>query len=589
MGSRWDIAFSITIVLCIIIFLGSLYASSLNVGGELVRVDLPSHVAPNGEVIEHHVIVNQTYIDKQKETANENRTVQSGNSMVRVNGLWINDFGSYNAADIAQACADGNIKYLYVSIGSWLTNGSGVVTGIYEWPGRSKADMIELAGDVWAVDPNIQIFAWVLAMQDYPEIDINVDNTLNQYLMTTYARQYVKDTGIDGFHDDTETKDGSNSNLVAIWNAMGTGLHTDGKLFSVATYMYAGDDKENLYPYLDNTCIDAVCPMLYDQTGSYAAPSIADYMDWVLTHTDCNVTIGLCCTGVRQNLTDQLSQIDTKIAASGPYANFYGCCLWEYDIISSSDWAVWNAWTTKDGETPPGYFYGDFEDDKTSWTGDWNGAAGTSAISTTNPYAGSKMLACTITAAAGDWAREYKTLASAKTTFYNSCYVKFSALPANGEYLQISPMLSITDGSITLADLRIYNDAGAYKWALRHRGGGASVYAYSSEITPVVDTWYFAEVGVFVAGGTGWAKAWVAKETETDAVAESSPTISATALTNNDAGGIQRLAVGGYNTAGTAYIIYVDEVYAADTFKTPDAQPTTPGVVVGYYLQMMRS
>jgi hypothetical protein len=287
-------------------------------------------------------------------TAIRNSTEET-DSLTRINGLWCtpND----NAANVVSKAAAGNIKYLYLQVGNWATNGSGTVTGIDKW--YSDQEVADWATSAKAEDDSLKVFGWVLAMSGAPFTAPDVDSSGNRAGIVTLIRSYVSATGLDGFNEDTENYTGSTSNLAVLWNAIGAGLHCDGKLFSVDSMIWNGYDYSNLYPNLNASNIDVVSPMLYD-SSPFPEGYIASYMDYVLTHYAGNVAVGLMTEpqgSPTQTLIEQLAEIDGQISSHGAYSNFVGCTLWEYDVTLSGDCTAWNSWDTKDGgggEPPAG-------------------------------------------------------------------------------------------------------------------------------------------------------------------------------------------------------------------------------------------
>lgn len=289
-----------------------------------------------------------------------NPYADTGENIMRSNGLWCTVADSATAA--ASRAVAGNIKTLNLQVGNWMINSGGTVYDIYEW--YSPSQVVNWVATAKSVDPTLKVCAWVLHMNGFngENYDPNVDSGSNRAGIISIMQDYIVNTTsgvLDGFCDDIESISGSNSNLAVLWNSMGAALHGTGRIFNCCPMFYSsiystGGLASTLYPNLNSAYIDTVYPMMYpDEGGPYAPAYTQAYMDWICSNTDCNIALGLC---VRPQgpysitLSQQLAGIDAQIASHGEYSNWVGCCLWEYDTIEASDWAVWNAWATKNGE-----------------------------------------------------------------------------------------------------------------------------------------------------------------------------------------------------------------------------------------------
>jgi hypothetical protein len=262
-------------------------------------------------------------------------------------------YPSDDPTNVVTKAVAGSIYIIILQCGNWITDSSGYVTGINTW----YSNLASWISKAKSVNPNIKIFAWVLAMSDYnnPPIAPNVNNAASRANCVSLAKSYVTDYGFDGFNDDTETYSGTTSNLAVLWNSMGAAMHSIGKLFSCDSEIWTGYDYSNLYPNLQASNIDLVNPMIYADFWGVDIPTatsaIRNFMNYVLTNCACNVAIGLL---VREDngatpipFANQLSAIDAQMASHGTYSNFVGCCLWRYGVMTSGDWTTWNNWATK--------------------------------------------------------------------------------------------------------------------------------------------------------------------------------------------------------------------------------------------------
>jgi hypothetical protein len=193
-----------------------------------------------------------------------------------------------------------------------------------------------------------------------------------------------------------------------------------------------------------------------------------------------------------------------------------------------------------------------------AWTGSNVDSVGsTVAVQSGVVHSGSYAAQATLSGAGPVWYAEYyKDLGSQYLTLFCRAYVRFSALPASGDYLEVNPAICTVGLSAALVAAEVYNDAGTMEWVLFYKtNGAASNLVYNATPTPTVDTWYCLEVKFLGASGTGEARLWV----------NGVEVCAATGLTN-DAVQAQDVAVGASSTVALACSVYSDDVVAADAY-----------------------
>lgn len=218
-------------------------------------------------------------------------------------------------------------------------------------------------------------------------------------------------------------------------------------------------------------------------------------------------------------------------------------------------------------------FYSDFETGSLNeWDGTLFGGGANAPTVQNNAYQSKYALVATAPLGANIWSVAYKNFPYSYNVMYFRSYVRFSATPSAGQFINIYPMIA-NDSSTALAYMHIYNDAGTLKWRLGYRTDSSNQnFALSANPPVQANQWYYVEVMYKLGNGNGEVKAWIAPAgSEID---ESSPTISVTRLTNDDFK-IGHLQVGVFRQTSLAISVYHDAIIASTTYIGPEG--TEPG------------
>jgi hypothetical protein len=147
--------------------------------------------------------------------------------------------------------------------------------------------------------------------------------------------------GFDGIQDDIEdiTPNTTYQNLVDYWNAETVALHNVGKQ-NIPFYYFSSYDAQ----YFAQINADYVALCLYGSVP-YEESVFKEIMDLGLTNaiSPCLVSMETGADG-GDVLGTQFGWVDSVISESGPYSNLAGFALYDYEEISSSEWAAWDNW-----------------------------------------------------------------------------------------------------------------------------------------------------------------------------------------------------------------------------------------------------
>lgn len=181
-----------------------------------------------------------------------------------------------------------------------------------------------------------------------------------------------------------------------------------------------------------------------------------------------------------------------------------------------------------------GFLFGDQleSNDFTLWTTTGTGAGATLTIQNTIKHNGSYAAQSSVTLQ-WDYATFDKRFGSSYATSHFRAYVRFTNTPNTNQRFQLAPRITDTVDGYELATLWLYNNNGTLNWDLIYKTDAAeNNHAYSTTPTISTNTWYCIEVGMNGATNTGWVKAWIVADG--GSIAEGSPTISITSLTNDN-------------------------------------------------------
>jgi hypothetical protein len=157
------------------------------------------------------------------------------------------------------------------------------------------------------------------------------------------------------------------------------------------------------------------------------------------------------------------------------------------------------------------------------------------------------------------WSSYFKTFATAYSTLYVSAYVRFSATPTSGNYLDLCPAIGDVGDTHDIEYVAVYNNGGTMQWALMYRTNSASSnYVYSSTSTPTINTWYWLQIKFVGASGTGEARLYV----------NGADVAHATGLTN-DAILPREILAGASSDVTLSVSVYVDDVSADINYINP--------------------
>ena len=196
----------------------------------------------------------------------------------------------------------------------------------------------------------------------------------------------------------------------------------------------------------------------------------------------------------------------------------------------------------------------------------WTGIYGTPTVQGTIKHHGTYAMLSALTAAnTGKGA--YKDFASTYATLYFKGMVYVSATPASGKYLQLIGIADVGDSN-DLAMLAIYNNSGTLQWKLYYKTDAGSGNATSNTPTISVNTWYFVELRFHGATSTGDVKAWIVADG--GSIAEGSPTISVTGLTNDNVLA-QEVYASTWIDANLNVNVYEDCCVVSDAYIGPEA------------------
>lgn len=202
------------------------------------------------------------------------------------------------------------------------------------------------------------------------------------------------------------------------------------------------------------------------------------------------------------------------------------------------------------------------------WTDNVTSAGDTVSVVTTDPYNGVYHFKASCSGDAGDIAYVRKTFTGQPELYSQAMYKILTALPASGQSFNL---MTHYTGSADISSIRIYNDAGTYKWQLYYISG---VTMTSSNYAPTpalaLDTWYHLELHSFVDNSAGAFTAYL----------NGTEIISVTGLDNNNNGtNISYVNMGErYSSGATAHMVYVDNAIVDESyigFQTPENPENT--------------
>jgi hypothetical protein len=176
-----------------------------------------------------------------------------------------------------------------------------------------------------------------------------------------------------------------------------------------------------------------------------------------------------------------------------------------------------------------------------------------------------------------DWGANWirKNLASTYTTVYTRFYIRFSALPTNGEVFGYIPRLLSSAGA-ELFTGHLNNAGGVYSWGVYTSGGD---HDYTVSFSPVIDTWYCVELKCIIDSTVGAITLWI----------NGSPIIAETGI-NTGTVAIGRLEFMNLHP-GVETAFYIDDVIISDSYIGPESSysPSTRSGLPNTMVSMLNS
>ena len=263
-----------------------------------------------------------------------------------------NDITSYTSTAIAKLVSN-NIFYVVAKTGYWLANGT--ISMI-----DSDANITAFINMCKTYNPNVKVLAWIIGGFGNGGYKNDVSTAGGKRSTMYSALTTVLSKGFDGIADDIEPFDnndpsGNNiANITGTWaefetytNGAISACHTAGKLYffyvSGGTPTWGAPD--SFWEAI--TTADCACPMFYSDTP-FSDSDVKSQMDHLLGITGSPMVIWLC-SGQTPTLTSQQSDIDAQIASHGAYSKLAGFGIWNYEVITSTEWTNWGTWSTKNG------------------------------------------------------------------------------------------------------------------------------------------------------------------------------------------------------------------------------------------------
>lgn len=214
------------------------------------------------------------------------------------------------------------------------------ISCIIVWAGWWNADhTIRYADDpaVWnhfistvkAVNSNFTVLALV-GIGD----GIDISDPSYRATMIDSVKQLLLSAPFDGWNDDLESFNGSNSDLIAYWQGVASMVKSNGGIATVDLGVDWSYTIEDVYPSLTN--FNYIMPMFY---GTIASANAGDYWNRILANSPVPIIMGLDVNPEENGnvaFKTQLSWVEGQ-----SHVNISGYSVWAYDYWSGQDFNTW--------------------------------------------------------------------------------------------------------------------------------------------------------------------------------------------------------------------------------------------------------